>query len=73
MASFGKTRFVKQQGELGAKGDSKAGVAVASLPKRSSPTAPKQEEQSRSGGGYECQLRVQTAGDDPSDRSDKEV
>lgn len=35
---------MKQQGELGVEGDSKAGVAVASLPNRSSPTAPKQEE-----------------------------
>lgn len=49
---------MKWQGELRAEGDSKAGMAVASLPHRSSPTAPKQEEQSRSGGGYELQLRA---------------
>ena len=64
---------MKQRGKLGAEGDSKAGMAVASLPSRSSPTAPEQEEQSRSGGGYKFQLRVRIASDDLSDRSDKEV
>lgn len=57
---------MKWQGELGAEGDSKAGTAVASLPRRNSPTAPKQEEQSRSGGGYEFELRVQITSDNPS-------
>lgn len=59
-AAAGAGRSVRQS-ELGAKDDTEAGMRVASLPSRCSPTAPKEEEQSRSGGGDQFQPGVQAA------------
>lgn len=55
----GAGRSVRQN-KLGTEDDTEAGMRVAPLPCRCSPTAPK-EEQSRSGGGEQVQLGVRAA------------
>lgn len=56
----GAGRSVRQN-KLGTEDDTEAGMRVAPLPCRCSPSAPKEEEQSRSGGGEQVQLGVRAS------------